>query len=141
MGLLKTTVTTILNCFRQPSWTITLSKSGHETAKVSSLRTCVSSWIGQMGENLQFEEQKPQSAENQPPNCQRPQIENVAVKLPKSAFWVHKMSVFQTAKFGSSMFTSSNFQIWQGCLSVIMDYTNCLGLSNLFWQYILIINN
>ena len=35
-------------------------------------------------------DQKPQSAENRPSNCQGWQFENVAMKLPRAAIWVHK---------------------------------------------------
>ena len=76
---------------------VTVLKTGHETAKVGSLRTSISSWIGQMAEKRpwncqgrQFEDQKAQRAENWPWNCQGRQFENVAVKLPRSAVWVHK---------------------------------------------------
>ena len=103
---------------------VTVLKTGHETAKVGSLRTSVSSWIGQMAEKRpwncqgrQFEDQKAQRAENWPWNCQGRQFENVAVKLPRSAVWVHKKSVVQTADLGSSMATFSNCPIWQVCPS------------------------
>ena len=69
---------------------ITVLKTGHETAKVGSLRTCLSSWIGQMAEKWpwncqgrQFEDQKPQTAKVG-------SFDNVAVKLRRSAVWVHK---------------------------------------------------
>ena len=61
----------------------------------------------------QFEDQKSKSAEKRSSNCQVWQFEKVAVKLPRSAVWVHEKKCGSNSQGRQFYGQFLNFQIWQ----------------------------